>query len=203
MLPCACLQPGAGCIGSEQHSPPCQEVSNALFKCRLTHTGIDAGKSFLMKHIITALEAEGLSVAVTATTGIAAEPLQGTTLHRLLGAAQLLCASQACGVQGAAVSRISVRHKTQSATPLSCIVEGAGCGIPKSLEDWGKMWQHRIVLRRLDCLIVDEVHLPHFVCRPRPTSLQPLLQTLSVLFCKLRISASHTATWFQTRPFSE
>ncbi len=45
-----------------------------------------AGKSFLMTHIIEAVESEGRCVAVTATTGIAAEPLHGTTLHRLLGA---------------------------------------------------------------------------------------------------------------------
>jgi post-segregation antitoxin (ccd killing protein) len=32
----------------------------------------------------SALKAEGLNVATTATTGIAAEPLHGTTLHRLL-----------------------------------------------------------------------------------------------------------------------
>jgi len=39
------------------------------------------GKSFLVKHLIKVLEAKGKTVQVTASTGIAALPLDGITLH--------------------------------------------------------------------------------------------------------------------------
>ncbi|CDZ97321.1 DNA helicase PIF1/RRM3 [Phaffia rhodozyma] len=46
------------------------------------------GKSFLLKEIIRQLQDRGQSIAITATTGIAALPLQGQTIHSWAGIGQ-------------------------------------------------------------------------------------------------------------------
>jgi ATP-dependent DNA helicase PIF1 len=43
------------------------------------------GKSFLLEHIVSILKQQQKRIAVTASTGIAAEQIGGTTLHSLVG----------------------------------------------------------------------------------------------------------------------
>jgi len=43
------------------------------------------GKSFLLDHIVAILKNQGKNIAITASTGIAAEHIGGTTLHSLVG----------------------------------------------------------------------------------------------------------------------
>ena len=43
------------------------------------------GKSILLKHAVNRLKAEGRKVAVTATTGVAAESIGGSTIHSIAG----------------------------------------------------------------------------------------------------------------------
>jgi hypothetical protein len=95
-------------------------------------------------------------VAVTATTGIAAEPLHGTTLHRLLSKRSCnSCASDHdLGTQASQHMQLPSRA---FAALRSLMVVPADCGVPKVVGDFRKMWPRRDVLRRLDALIIDEV----------------------------------------------
>ncbi|KAK9814918.1 hypothetical protein WJX73_001993 [Symbiochloris irregularis] len=61
-------------------------LDSALQGCNLFITGVaGTGKSFLVKHIVEALRAQGKSVAITASTGFAATQIDGMTLHRFSG----------------------------------------------------------------------------------------------------------------------